>query len=58
MTEKTYLFNFRMTHVQLEYVSDKISETGFLKDSILQVLDFPFCDRHLARQFADGLCRR
>jgi hypothetical protein len=30
--EKTYLFNFRMTHVQFEYVSDKLVETGFLKN--------------------------
>jgi hypothetical protein len=32
--EQTYLFNFRMTHVQLEHVSDKITEVGFLKDSM------------------------
>jgi hypothetical protein len=31
--DKTYLFNFRMTRVQLEHVSDKIAEVGFLKDS-------------------------
>ncbi len=30
--DKTYLFNFRMTHVQLEHVSDKIDKVGFLKD--------------------------
>ena len=32
--EKTYLFNFRMTRVQLEYASDKIANAGFLKDSM------------------------
>ncbi len=32
--DQTYLFNFRMTHVQFEYVSDKIAEVVFLKDSM------------------------
>jgi hypothetical protein len=32
--DKTYLFNFRMTRVQLEHASDKIAEVGFLNDSI------------------------
>jgi hypothetical protein len=32
--EKTYLFNFRMTRVQLEHASDKIAKAGFLKDSM------------------------
>jgi len=32
--DKTYLFNFRMTRVQFEHVNDKITEVGFLKDSI------------------------
>jgi hypothetical protein len=30
--DQTYLFNFRMTRVQLEHVSDKIAEAGFLKE--------------------------
>ncbi len=32
--EQTYLFNLRMTRVQLEHASDKITEAGFLKDSM------------------------
>ena len=32
--EKTYLFNFRMTRVQLEHASDKLAAAGFLKDSM------------------------
>ena len=32
--EQTYLFNFRMTRVQLEHASDKIAKAGFLKDSM------------------------
>ena len=32
--EQTYLFNFRMTRVQLEHASDKIAEAGYLKDSM------------------------
>jgi hypothetical protein len=32
--EQTYLFNFRMTRVQLEHVNDKIAEEDFLKDSM------------------------
>jgi hypothetical protein len=35
--EKTYLFNFRMTRVQVEHVSDKLAETGFLKDNMHSV---------------------
>ena len=31
--EKAYLFNFRMTRVQLEHASHKLAEAGFLQDS-------------------------
>jgi hypothetical protein len=32
--DKTYLCNFRMTPVQLEYSTDKITKADFLKDSM------------------------